>query len=165
MAVYYGGSGDVRSDLNGGLATSHDNYMGETQLAGALIERGRRSAYSIINSKLEPAYPSQVPWTSGSEPDLIYEISNKLAMCFVLTRKNPGSEPLDKNRREQYCEEPMKLLDQLASFEMQLPEIESPLGAKVHHTRDYTPVCDMDDVENQEVDPDLVDDIADARTE
>ena len=162
--MYYGSSGDVRADLNGGLSVSHANYMGEAQISGALIERGRRNAYATVNSKLEPAYPSQVPWTSASEPALISEISNKLAMCFILTRKNPGSEPLDKNRREQYCEEPVKMLDQLASFEMQLPEIEAPLGAKVFHTRSgREPACDVDDIENQHVDPDLLDDIADAR--
>ena len=74
MADYYGSSGDIRADLNGGLASTHDNYMGEAQISGALIERGRRSAYATINSKLEPAYPSQVPWTSGSEPGLIQEL-------------------------------------------------------------------------------------------
>jgi len=163
MANYYGNSGDVRADLNGGLPSTHDNYMGEAQLSGALIERGRRNAYSIINSKLEPAYPSQVPWSSGNEPGLLYEISNKLTMCFVLARKNPGSEPLDKNRRERYCEEPMKMLNELASFEMQLPEIESPLGSKVHHNRDYPTACDMDDIENHEINSDLLDEIADER--
>jgi len=161
---YYGNSGDVRDDMNGGLASTHDNYMGEAQLAGSLIERGRRNAYATINSKLEPAYPDQVPWTSGSEPEMIYEIANKLAMCFILTRKNPGSDPLDKNRREQYCEEPIKMLDELASFEMELPEIDVPFGETVYHTRDYTPACDIDDIENQEVDPDLLDQIADERT-
>lgn len=163
--AYYGLSGDVRADMNGGLATTHDNYMGETQLAGALIERGRRYAYALINSKLNPAYPSQVPWASGSEPDLIYELANKLTMCFIYSRKNPGSEPLDKNRKEQFCDEPINILDQLASFEMELSEIEKPLGDKVYHNRDYTPVCDVGDIENQEVDPDLIDDIADSRLE
>jgi hypothetical protein len=161
--LYYGSSGDVRDDLNGGLPSTHDNYMGEAQLSGSLIERGRRHAYSIINGKLSPAYPNNVPWASGSEPALIYEIANKLSMCFVLTRKNPGQEPLDKNRREQYCEEPMQLLDQLASFEMELEEIDKPLGDKVYHTRDYTPACDVDAIENQEIDSDLLDHIADER--
>jgi len=161
---YYGSSGDIRADMNGGLAITHNNYMGEAQLSGALITRAQRNAYATINSKLESSYPSQVPWASGSEPALLYEIANKLSMCFILTRKNPGSDPLDKNRRERYCEEPIKELDQIAEFEMQLPEISSPLGAKVSHNRDYTPVCDMDDLENQRVDPDLLDDIVDERT-
>jgi len=161
---YYGNSGDVRADLNGGLPTTHDNYMGEEQISGALIERGRRSAYATVNSKLQQAYPSYVPWASGSEPNIIYEIANKLTMCFVLSRKNPDSQPLSKERRVEYCEEPMDMLDKLASFEMEFPEIETPLGDRVYNTRSgYTPACDMDDVENQRIDPDLLEDIADDR--
>lgn len=162
--AYYGSSGDIRSDLNGGLPPTHDNYQGEAQIAGDLIERGRRSAYATINSKLNPAYPTYVPWVSGSEPDLVYEIANKLAICSVLSLKNPGSDPLDKNRRERYCEEPIKMLDEIASFEMELSEIGDPRGDKVYHTRsNYTPVCDMGPIEDQEIDPDLLEDIVDGR--
>ena len=47
---------------------------------------------------------------------------------------------------------------------MQFPEIESPLGNKVFHTHsERTPVCDMDDYENQGIDPDRLDDIANDR--
>ena len=34
---YYGSSGDVRNDLNGGLPSTHANYQGEAQIAGDLI--------------------------------------------------------------------------------------------------------------------------------
>ena len=162
--MYYGASGDCRADLNGSLPSTHDNYMGEDQIAGALIERGRRWAYSLINGKLEPSYPSNVPWTSGNEPELIYEISNLLTQYFVLNKKNLGDDSLDKKKVKALYDEPIKLLDQLASFEMHLPEIESPLGDKVFHTHsERTPVCDMGDIENQRVDPDLLDGIKDAR--
>ena len=163
--AYYGLSGDIRADLNGGLPSTHNNYQGEGQISGALIERGRRYAYSVINGKLLPTYPDSIPWASGSEPNLIYEISNKLTQCFVLNAKNVGNEPLDKKKRQDLCIDPMDLLDDIANLEVQLVGEENPIGSNnVYHTRkDYTPVADMDSIDNQQIDPDLLDDIKDDR--
>lgn len=164
MSVYYGDSGDVRADLNGGLPTTHDNYAGEVQIAGALIERGRRWAYNLINTKLEPSYESHVPWTPGSEPSLIADISNNLTQYFVLSKKNVGNEALDKKKVKELYDEPMELLKQLMNYEIYLPEIPKPLGDKVFHTHSgITPATNVDDILNQQVDPDLLDDIADER--
>ena len=160
---YYGESGDIRSDFSAGLPPTHANYKGEAEIPGELIERGRRNAYALINAKLKVAYPSQVPWASGSEPELIYEISNKLAMCYVYKRKNPGPAPIDKKVKTEFCSEPEKQLDALAKFDMQLPEIEEPIGDKVHHTRDHTPIFDVDDELNQSPNSGLLDDISEER--
>ena len=163
-SVYYGKSGDCRSDFSAGLPSTHQNYQGEDELPGNLIERGRRNAYALINAKLTIVYPSKVPWTSGSEPDLIYEISNKLAMCFVYKRKNPGPAPIDKKVKAEFCDEPMKLLDDIANLDIQLPETGDPLGAnRVFHTRDEHPVFDIDDTLNQGPSSELLSDIEDAR--
>ena len=163
MPEYYGSSGDLRSDFSAGLPSTHQNYQGEDELPGNLIERGRRNAYALINSKLKVAYPNNVPWASGSEPTLIYEISNKLAMCFVYKRKNPGPAPIDKKVKAEFCDEPEKQLDALAKFDMQLPEIENPLGDKVYHSRDFTPVFDVDSELNQSPSSELLDEISDER--
>ena len=160
---FYGSSGDLRSDLGGGLPSTHPAYKGETEIPGDLIERGRKNAYALINAKLEVAYPSQVPWASGSEPALVYEISNKLAMCYIYERKNPGPAPLNKDIKATYCKEPTDLLDKLASFDMQLPEIEAPYGEKVYHSRDFTPVMDIDDELDQAPSSELLNDISEDR--
>ena len=164
MSEYYGNSGDVRSDFSAGLPSTHPSYKGEAELPGNLIERGRRNAYALINSKLKIAYPSQVPWASGSEPALVYEISNKLAMCFVYKRKNPGPAPIDKKVKTEFCSEPEKQLDALAKFDMQLPEIEEPYGEKVHHTHEGKhSIFDIDDTLSQAPSSELLDDISDER--
>ncbi len=162
--MYYGNSGDVRSDLSGGIPSTHNNYQGESQISGILIERGRRYAYNIINGKLQPSYPTEVPWASGGEPDIIYEIANKLTQCFVLNTKSVGREPVDKSKREDLCEHPVEMLDQLASGEMEFVEIENPFGPKVYHTHSRrTPIADMDPIVNHWIDPDRLDDIRDER--
>lgn len=163
---WYGASGDCRNILNSYLPSSHPSYKGETQIPGDLIENGRKNAYALINAKLEVAYPTQVPWTSGSEPGLIYQISNDLTLCHVYKSKNPGPAPLNKDVKAIYCTDPMKLLDQLASFEMQLPEIGDPLGERVFHTHaDRHPVFDIDNTLSQGPSQDRLDDIADERDE
>ena len=165
MSVYYGASGDVRSDLNGGLPTSHANYQGEAQIGGDLIERGRRYSYSVINGKLKDKYGSAVPWVAGAEPALIYEISNKLTQCFVINAKNLGNEPLDKAKREDLCDTPRKLLDDIADGGIELPESDNPLGAKVYHNKSgYTPIFDIDPTLNAEPDSDLLDEIENDRS-
>ncbi len=161
---YYGSSGDIRADLAGGLASTADNFIDEDEVSGALIERGRRHAYAVINGKLEPAFPVEVPWVSGGEPLLVSEISNRLSMCFVYRRINPDSTELSKDRKTAFCDEPMEILEELAEGTMELSEVTNPFGDKVFHTRaNRKPATDMGPIENQRIDPDLLDDIEDRR--
>lgn len=164
MSTYYGNSGDVRADLNGGMSSTHDNYQGETQLPGTLVERGRRWAYSIINAKLENRYGEIIPWEAGSEPALIYEISNHLSEYFVISKQNIGNAPLDKNKVKELYDEPMAILDKLAEGDMELPEAPKPIGETGYFSHDgIAPACDMDPIENNKISSDLLEDIADGR--
>jgi len=161
---YYGNSGDVRADLNGGIPSTHDNYQGEDQTPGALIERGRRWAYSIINAKLEARYADTIPWTSGLEPALIYEISNLLSEYFVISKQNVGNAALDENKVKELYDNPMEILDKLAEGDMELPEAPKPIGETGFFSHDgIQPACDMDPIEDNKISTDLLDGIADAR--
>lgn len=160
----YGQSGDCREELNAGMAPGNKGYKDEAAIKGAIITRSLRRATRVINGKLEPVYPGQIPFT-GTVPVLIDTIADDLAVCYVQRSKHPGPGPMTADVKDEYCERAMELLDKLADREMELPELTSTINyTKTFHTReDRTPVFDMDDVENQGVDPDLLDDISDAR--
>ena len=164
MSDWYGSSGDCRNTLSSYLPNTHPAYKGEAQIPGALIEAGRKAAYALINAKLEVALPSKVPWASGSEPDLIYQISNDLTLCHVYKSKNPGPAPINKDIKATYCTDPAKLLDSIASLDMQLPETGDPIGVRVFHThKDRHPIFDIDSELSQGPDSERLDDISDER--
>lgn len=162
--VAYGSSGDVREELVSGNAQSDQGYLDETQIRGDIITRGLRRATRIINGYLEPVYPDSVPFAAGSIPVLIDSLANDLAVCYVMRSKHSNFPPMSNETKEMYCDETKELLDKLAKREMQLPELTSTDYPETSNSMEgINPVFDMDAVENQGVDPDLIDDIRDEK--
>lgn len=164
--VIYFSSGDVREAMNAGKLPTANNYLGEIQLPGALITRGGRSATRYINGKLERVYPDSIPFTAGSVPVLIVEVANELAECWIRRKQYPGISPMSKEDTSA-CDSANQMLDDIADEKIELPELSaSDTVGDVKHTRaGFTPVFDMDSVLDQEVDPELLEEIDSERND
>ena len=163
--ILYGASGDIREELNQGAIPGDQSYLDETKIKGALIQSGRKSATRLINAKLEPVYPDQIPFASGDVPVFLDTIANTLAVYFVKRSKHPGPAPMSDNIKAEYYDKPIGWLDDLAERKMDLSELTSKISvAKSFFTHEgRKPAFDVDDTLEQQVDPYLLSDIADAR--
>lgn len=158
----YGVSGDIRADLNAHLPAAHANYKGEDVLPGALIEAGRDFATQEIDATLKPRYGEHIPFTTV--PALIDKIANALAEEFVQDKMNPGPAPKTQDKYSTNAKRCRDILESLAEGTMELPEVDDPEGGQVFHTHaNRAPAMDVDATEDQEVDPDLLDDISNNR--
>lgn len=163
--VFYSSSGDVREELNAGAMAGDRGYLDESQIKGVIIQRARRRATRVINGKLEPVYPTKIPFASGDVPKLIDSIAGDLSVYYVKRAKHPGPEPMVSNVKEEYFERSMELLQEIADRKIELPELTSEISypETYHNRKDITPVFDMDDIESQVVDSDLKEDISEDR--
>lgn len=156
MSIYYGASGDVRAEL--GSPT-------ETEVSASLLDLGRKKATALVDSFLEAAYPSNVPFASaGDVPAIIDSITNDFACYYIYRSKTRGLSPVSAEVKEEYWDKPMELLKSIQKGEVALPELTSSLDAEVDANRkDYHPVFDVDAPESAVIDEDLLDDVADDR--
>lgn len=160
--AYYGSGNDIRSDISGGVREGHGQFLTEEKLTDDLIERGRRFAYRKINSILEPTFGDLIPYTSGSEPDILFEYSNTIAAWFIQNRRFPDRSTEENPFNTEYAEA-IKDLEQMAKTGKGL-DAASPAKASAYFTHsNMTPIHDMDDIENHAVDSDLLDRISDDR--
>jgi len=148
----YSTAAKVRELLQGVLA-SNDTMIGN------MITR----ADSIIDSKVGLKY--SVPF--ATTPPVIETISTELAAYFVM-RTLFTQDSQNKNEWITTFKECIKQLDMIAEGSMAVLD---SAGAQLafsgdpvtSDTKDYAPVFNMDEIENQGIDPDLTDDIADER--
>ena len=161
----YGSSGDIREIINAGSQPGDNRYIDEREVRGALIQRARKDNSRVINGKLEPVYPDNVPFASGDVPLLIDTIANLLSVWSIKRDKHPGPAPLSADIKEEYYDKPIGWLDALAERKMQLTELTSAVNYPnvFGNRKDITPVFDMDDELKQRVDPELLNDIAGER--
>ncbi len=165
--IIYAISGDIREELNSGAVPGTKNYKDETQIRGDIITRSARRATREVNIRLKNTYPDEIPFAvSGNVPPEIEGIANDLGVYYVLRAKHRGPGPLSATVREQYYNDPLASLKEIVDSGVPLSELGSQ-GSSVSETSDtnadYEAVFDMDEVENQRVDPDRLGDIASDR--
>ena len=153
MSIRYGSSGDIRGALGN---PSSEEVSG----ADLLLSQGK--ATSLVDAYLEGQFPDIVPWTvEANVPNLINSITNDLSVYYIKRDKNPGPMPLAENVKVEYWDKSVDLLVKITSRELQLPEMTSQINDQVASNRGaFNPVFDVDDIQSQDVDPELKDDIA-----
>lgn len=155
MALYlYGSATDVRAELGN---------PDETEYTASDITRARTSATNIVNAYIQKAYPSQVPYTSATEPEIVKTITNDLAVYFARRSKHPGPAPLSETLRQEYYERNIELLKGIAEGEVEIPEMEDALGDSVLTSREGHPIFDVDEIEKHIIDDDTLEEIDDSR--
>jgi hypothetical protein len=160
--AYYGSGADIRSDISGGVREGHQQFLTIEKLTDDLIERGRRFAYRRVNSILEPTFGDVIPYASGSEPDILFEYSNTIAAWWIQNRRFPDRSSDENPFNTEYAEA-IKDLEEMAKTGKGLGN-EAPTKTSAYFSHsNMTPVFDVDDVKNQDVDSDLLDRIADDR--
>jgi phage gp36-like protein len=118
---------------------------------------------AVVNSKIASRYSLPL----ASTPPLLETISTDIAAYYIMrtlfTRDGQNrNEWIDDYRAS------MKLLDEIRNGDTVLvdttgAEVGTKSGGLYSTTSDYTPAFDMDDPENQQVDHDLIESIADER--
>lgn len=165
-AIQYAANWDIRSELNAGASEGDKGYKGEDQIHEALITRSALHATRDINGKLEKLYPTQVPYAaSGDVPPLLRSIAEDLSVYYVRRAKHAGPAPMADGVKEEYYDNPMAMLDDIASGKMELNELNAAesYNDTFDANEDYLPTFDVDPVENQFEDEDRLDDIADSK--
>lgn len=164
MPAQYAANFDIREELNAGAVEGDKNYKGEAQLHEALITRSAKHATRVIDGKLESVYPDQVPWAaSGDVPTLVRSVAEDLSVYYVRRAKHPGPGPMSDDVKGEYYDKPMAILEQIADREILLNELSIGYPDVYHSRKNRDPIFDMDDVIDQEVDPELLDDISNAK--
>lgn len=158
MSIQYGSSGDVR--LEAGSPS-------EAEVPLAVLDNSRWKATDLVNSYLESVYPDQIPIeASGDVPRIVNSLTNSLAVYYVLRTIHRGPSPLAREVTEEFYDKPLETLNLIVAGKLVITELGSVSEASsVMGSRDdKTPIFDVDDVESSQVDPDLLDDIADDRS-
>ena len=169
--VLYGASGDVRDELNVHISPSTaGHYIDENEIPGSLIIRSLRNATRLVNGYLEVVYADQIPFSAaGDVPKLLDTIATDIATYFVLRSGVANVAPLSDTKKRDYYDDYVKppdgILVKLSDRKIQLPELTANYASdsKMSQKKERHPIFDVDDIANQEVDPDLVDDIQDDR--
>ncbi len=155
LSFLYGTSGDVREELGN---------PAELEYSAGDIEDARTKATNTINIYVAKAYPNDVPFTVSSLPEALNEIANDLAVYYAKRRKHPGPAPLSEDVKEEYYDKSIKLLELIRDGDVALPELVDTSGGDITANRSaYTPIFDLDNIENQNIDTDLEDHIDDER--
>ncbi len=162
--AFYGDNATIRLDfLSGGVDKGHPQYQAEGQVLDALITNGRKYAFEVINRILRGRYGSAIPFTSGSEEELIKQYSNIIAAWWIQNNRLPHLQNVIENPLNSMYAETIDDLKEIAKTGKGLADT-APTKAAAFHTRaNRTPIFDVDDPIDQDVDPDLLDDISDAR--
>lgn len=158
---FYGSASDIRSDISGGVRLGHEQYLTDEKLTPELIERGRRFAYRRINSMLKPTFGNLIPFASGSEEDIIFEHSNTIATWFIQNRRFP--DRVDENPFNTEYAEAIKDLEEMAKTGKGLDGAAPKKTSMSFTHNNMTPIFNLDDIKNQDVDSDLLDRISDDR--
>ena len=157
MAISYGVSGDVRSSLG---------TPSENEYSASSIALGRLRATNVINSYLEKQYPSSTPFAaSGDVPALIDTIATDLSVYYLKRDKHRGPAPLSDVIKEEYWDKNIELLKQIRDGELKLPELDAKDTDLIQAPQEsHTPIFDEGSIEDQVVDPDRLDEIADSKS-
>ena len=157
MPLQYGASGDIRE-----LAGSPS----EREVPATLLSSARTKATNLVDSYLEKAFPSKIPFTaSGDVPYLINDITNDLSVFYLMRTKYPGQSPMRRELKTEFWQPAIDLLEKISKFELVLPELSADVtdDSIVGTRTDYEPIFDVDSIEGQVVDDDLIQDIEDAK--
>lgn len=156
VEVIYGVSGDVREELGNSTETEHSS---------TLLLMARTRATRVVNSFLEKAFPSQIPFGStGDVPVLITEIVNELSVFYVLRAKHPGPAPLTKEVKQEYWDKPLKMLQDILEEKIKIPELTASEPSRILSNRgDKSTIFDIDPDTGWVVDPDLQQEVEDQR--
>ncbi len=153
--LVYGSSGDVRLELGN---------PAEAEVSAPLLDLSRRKATRLVNSFVEKAYPDQIPFTvAGDIPLLLNTISDDLSVYYVKRSLHPGPNPLSDTIKEEYYEKNIKILEQIRDGDLEISELAGKQTSVSSNRSTYTPIFDVDDIENHVVDPDLTRDVEESR--
>lgn len=157
LAYLYGTSGDVREELGN---------PAELEYSAEDIADSRTKATNLVNLYVSKAYPTYVPFTLGSCPEPIHEITNDLAVYYAKRRKHPGPGPLSEDVKAEYYDKSIKLLELIRDGDVTFTELETnaPDAGYMATRSSYTPIFDVDQIENHVIDKDLEDHIDDERS-
>ena len=153
----YGSSGDVRAELGN---------PSELEYSADDIARARTRATNVVNAYVQTAYPSQVPFESGSEPELLKTVTDDLSVYFAKRSKHPGMAPLTEEIKTEYYDKSIDLLKLISEGTVSIPELEGSSGSSISANSDsYIPIfSDASEAEDSTLDSNKVDDVADERT-
>ena len=154
--LFLGNSGDVRGELGS---------PSEAEYSANDLSRARERATNLVNSYIEVAYSTQIPFTaSGDVPFILNSVANDLAVYYAKRSKHPGPAPLTEDVKTEYYDKSIKVLEEIRDGKLEIPELSSTKGDKIIGNRSsYTPTFDVDEIESQSPDQDLIDDIVDER--
>lgn len=153
--VLYGSSGDVRAELGN---------PSEAEYSADDLNRARTKATNLVNAYVSKAYPSQIPFSLGGEPELLKTTTDDLAVYYAKRAKHPGPLPLSEEVKAEYYDKSIDLLKAISDGVVELPELEGAAGDAVSSPGStYIPIFGVDNIENQTVDPDLEDHLTDER--
>lgn len=157
MAINYSSSGDVREILG---------TPSEAEVSATKIDLGRRKASRLIDTYLEKPYPGQIPFTaSGDVPSIVNEIASDLSVYFIKRDLHPGPNPLSDTIKEEYYDKNIEVLQQIRDGELEIPELAGKQSSILANRSEYHPICDVDNIENHNIDTNLLSDINDARND
>jgi|SaaInlLV_10m_DNA_2_1039722.scaffolds.fasta_scaffold28493_3 hypothetical protein len=161
---YYGDNATIRKDfLSGGVDEGHPQFQTEGLVADALITNGRRYAFETINRILRGRFAGSIPFTSGSEEQIIKEYSNIIAAWWIQNQRLQHLINVSENPLNTLYAETIEQLKEIATTGIGLAETTSGKAAAFHTHANRTPTFDIDDEFDQIPDQDRLDDIADAR--
>lgn len=155
--LVYGNSGDCRLELGN---------PSEAEVSASLLDLSRRNATRLVNSFVEKAYPSQIPFTASDDiPLLLNTITNDLSVYYVKRSLYPGPNPLSDTIKEEYYDKNIEVLKQIRDGELEISELAGKQASILANRSAYHPIHDVDNIENHNIDVDLLSDIDDARND
>lgn len=165
--ILYGASGDVRNEINAYVASTFaGHYVDENEVAGSLIIRSLERATRIINGYLEVVYANQIPVSSvATVPVLLDDIASDLATFYTLRANQARMKPMSEEKRyiyyDQYMDPQKGTLALIRDRQIQLPEFSGAYTDEVKSVRGQgqSPIFDIDDEKNWNVDQRTLDDI------
>jgi len=163
--AFYGDNATIRKDfLSGGVTTGHPQYQSEAEVDDDLITNGRKYAFEIINSLLRGRFGSAIPFTSGSEAELIKQYSNIIAAWWITNKRYRHLQSVVDNPFQVEYETTIEALKEHAKTGEGIDSVTPAKAAAFFTHNNRIPVFDIDDEFEHVADQDRLDDIADART-
>ena len=154
--LIYGSSGDCRLELGN---------PSEAEISAPLLELSRRKATRLVNSYIEKAYPSQIPFSaSGDVPLILQNLTDDLSVYFIKRSIHQGPSPLSDTIKEEYYDKSIKVLEEIRDNKLEISELAGKQVNILSNRNKYIPVFSGEDIVDSVIDPDLSNDISDSKS-
>ena len=154
--LLYGSSGDCRIELGN---------PAEAEVSASLLDLSRKRATRLVNTYVEKAYPSQIPFAaSGDVPLILQTLTDDLSVYFIKRSLHPGPTPLSDTIKEEYYNKSVKVLEEIRDGVLAIPELAGKQTNILSNRNKYVPIFSGEDIVDSVIDPDLSNDISDSKS-